>query len=148
MEFKTLGHEAEVQGWKIIVTDGVAELISTDSCALDSVEEPWSSMYTLDELRELAALFVGAVKLLEAAQQAVPTDQHWVLGLPLSDDELDALPTGARVRDRDESSTSDDMRVWIRAANGWRLQKWGTDATVATSEAISRYGAPVLLSLA
>jgi hypothetical protein len=67
------GLMAEVLGWRITVKDGVAMLDGehANAFAPDSGNtwEPWDQEYTVEELRDLAALFTVAAHLLEAEQR-------------------------------------------------------------------------------
>lgn len=74
VEFKSIGHVAEVYGWKLTVRDGVAEL------SLDHL--PNGGELNATELRALAELFAGAADLIEGKPAADP----------LSIDQMEALP--------------------------------------------------------
>ena len=142
MAFKSMGYEAEAQGWRMIVRNGAAELVSDGSGAYNGMEEPWSKNYTVEELRELRDLFADAVELLTLDMQTTrQSNRRWVIGQELNDSELEALPVGARIRDADEHSTSDDMRVWIRTRDGYRLQKWPEDAESTPVAEVARFAA-------
>jgi hypothetical protein len=113
VNFVSMGHTAEVLAWRITVKDGVATLDGEAAGAYadpgnDPVNQPWRCEYTAAELRDLAALFTGAAELL-ARQQVAPTGE----GLSLT--ELERLPVGASVRDRDGDA-------WHKVSgDGWSL---------------------------
>lgn len=111
IEFKSMGHEANAHGWKVIVRNGAAELISDGSGAYFGAadESPWCEGYSATELRDLAEMFAAAANLLE---QVPPVKSVTRSALTL--EQLIGFPEGSVVLDGDKEK-------WVKRSDGM----WG-----------------------